>query len=520
MEGNDILENKQWLPHLTNEMMIGARNNNLCSYVIALEGWRRGLTLKFYSKKVKQNKFHVPGCLFSLSDGEVTHMFYKSRGMRVKAEAFSVGGSKILTKEALEENGVPVPKGKLFTKEITDKDIIAYATEIGYPVVLKPSNAAQGKGVIANIGDESFLQRSLEHVRNELEYKEVILEEHVNGEEYRVYVMNDQAIAVLNRVPANVTGDGIHSIRELISMKNRQRRKNPRLYSCLIKVDYEIENILAKKDLKLETVPQKDELIFLRQKSNISSGGDSIDKTDEISDEIKQIAIDALKYIPNFPNGGVDIMVDHSKVGDAAKVIELTPVPQIGSLVFPMEGKGRDIPSAVVDFYFPATKHLKNSNSNVYFDLRDILSPLISKSASEVTVLPCPNTIEMQRKYIVKGKVQGVGFRRWIRKKALEADLFGFAQNMKDGSLVIAVAGSGERVRSFRKLCKQGPQLSNVTEVVEDEWSSAVKIGFEIKENPNNLKQPKKSKTTTNSKKQIGSGSLVGRIKRRLINKN
>ena len=85
-------------------------------------------------------------------------MFYKSRGMRVKGEAFTIGTNKILTKKTLEKNGVPVPKGDIFSKEATDEEVIAYAKEIGYPVVLKPSNAAQGKGVIANIENEAFLE--------------------------------------------------------------------------------------------------------------------------------------------------------------------------------------------------------------------------------------------------------------------------------------------------------------------------------------------------------------------------
>src|SRR5699024_8750006 len=241
------------------------------------------------------------------------HMFYKSRGYNVKNEAFTIGGNKFKAKIALDKAGVPVPKGKLFSGDTQDSEVIKYAKEIGYPVVLKPSNAAQGKGVIANIENEEFLKESLNYVRKQLGYSEIILEEHVFGHEYRVYVMHDDVIAVLNRDPANVVGDGKRTIKELINKKNKDRKKNPRLYSCLIKVDYEIENVLKDKGLSLETIPEKNEKIYLRSKSNITSGGDSIDVTDEFPDEIKKVAVDALKAIPNFPNGGVDIMVDPNK---------------------------------------------------------------------------------------------------------------------------------------------------------------------------------------------------------------
>lgn len=510
------MQNESWLPHLTNEMMIGARNNNLCSYVIALEGWRRGLTLTFYSRKVKNNTLHVPGCLFSLSDGKTSHMFYKSRGMRVKNEAFSVGDKKILTKKALEKSGIPVPKGEVFSKEIENEDIIAYANKIGYPIVLKPANAAQGKGVITNINDGSFLRKSLKHVREELKYEEVIIEEHITGKEYRVYVMEDNVISVLNRIPANVVGDGKHTINELIKMKNKERRKNPRLFSCLIKVDFEIKNILSENGLTLNSIPKDNELIYLRGKSNISSGGDSVDVTDEFPNEVKRVAINALKQIPNFPNGGVDIMIDDTKpIDQAAKVIELTPVPQIGSLVFPMKGKGRDIPSAIIDFYFPETKEFKNSNPNIHFDLRDVLAPLNSKSASEVTVIPCPDYIEKQTIYVIEGDVQGVGFRRWIRKKALEADLFGYAQNQLDGTLSIAVAGEERSVSRFIKVCEQGPKSANVINVTENSWEGAVKVGFEIKKN---LRKKKTVEKVINepAKKPAKPISFLGKVKRRL----
>ncbi len=491
------MENEEWLPHLSNEMMIGARNNNLCSYLIALEGWRRGLTLKFYSRRIKQDRIHAPGCLFSLSSGEVTHTFYKSRGMRVKGKAFSIGDNKYLTKKLLYDNGVQVPRGEKFLADASNIEITKFAQELGYPVVLKPAKAAQGKGVIANIDNEQFLLESLQYVRDDLGYHDVILEKYVTGKEYRVYVMNDEVIAVLNRVPANIIGDGQHTIKELIKRKNKARKKNPRLFSCLINVDFEVKNMVKKAGYTFDDVPLKGEKIFLREKSNITSGGDSIDVTDDFPEEIKKMAIKALKLIPDFPHGGVDMIVDLNRPLDkAAYVIELTPVPQIGSLVFPMKGKGRDVPSAIIDFYFPETKERRNDHPNVYFGLKDVLEPLNSKSASEITVTPVPNHITCAKKYEIKGKVQGVGFRRWVRKKALEADLYGFAQNQNDGSLTVVVAGTEENVNDFKRICKTGPKKSDVKEVHEDLWDKPIKVGFEIKDNP----KPKKKVVNPNKK--------------------
>src|SRR5699024_1998831 len=106
-----------------------------------------------------------------------------------------------------------------------------------------------------------------------------------------------------------------------------------------------------------------------------------------------------------------------------------TPVPQIGSILFPMKGKSRDVPAALIDYYFPETKALRNNHPNIYFYLLEILAPLMSKAAKEVTVIPCPDLMQVQRKYKIERSVQKVGFRRWIRKIVFEADLYGYAEN-------------------------------------------------------------------------------------------
>lgn len=510
-----MLERKEWLPHLTNEMMVGARNQNFCSYLIALEGWRRGLTLKFYSDKVTKKNIHAPGRLFSLSSEKSTHVFYKSRGDRVKGKAFSIGSNKYATKEWLAQNGVPVVEGKKFDKSVENLEIVSYAKQLGFPVVLKPVVGAKGKGVIANINDEAFLKESLSYVREKLKYPEIIVERYFEGEEYRLYVIENEVVAVLNRRPANIIGDGVHTIKELINQKNKERKKNPRLYSCLIKVDFEIENNLKKLGFTLESIPENGKQIYLREKSNVSSGGDSIAVTDEFPVEIKNIAIKALQTIPDFPHGGVDIIFNQNKpVDEAAVVIELSPTPQIGSLVFPMIGKSKDVPAAIVDYYFPETKERKNFNPAVYFDFNGVLEPLQSKSASEVTVTPAPIIPIFSKKYTISGKVQGVGYRKWIRTRALESDLNGYTQNLNNGTVIVVVSGDQDAVNKFEATCSRGPKACKVTSISEEIWTKPVKIGFEIKSNP---KVKKSAKTTQTDVKKSSSFQMLKRKVKRIL---
>src|SRR5699024_812546 len=203
------------------------RNNLFCSYLIALEGWRRGLKLTFDSSKVTKNNLFATGLKFTLSSEKNKHTFYKSRGDKVKGDAFKIGSNKYETKRWLKQNGLPVAEGKMFDKDSTKVEYISYANEIGYPVVLKPVVGAKGQGVIPGIQDEESLVESLSYLKEKLPTSKLILEKHYKGEEFRVYVIEDEVIAVINRVPANITGDGKHTIKELINIKNKERKKNP-----------------------------------------------------------------------------------------------------------------------------------------------------------------------------------------------------------------------------------------------------------------------------------------------------
>src|SRR5699024_2835951 len=183
-----------------------------------------------------------------------------------------------------------------------------------------------------------------------------------------LYVIEDQVIAAYNRIPANITADGTHTIEELINMKNYERRQNARLNSCLIHIDVEILEFIEKKGYDLTSVPPKGEYIPLREKTNVSTGGDPIDVTDEISEDIKKIAIDTVKAFPGLNHASVDIIVNKNNqdhLQEAAYVLEINATAQIGGILYPLRGKARNIPAAIIDYYFPETKGMDTSDSKV-----------------------------------------------------------------------------------------------------------------------------------------------------------
>lgn len=486
------------LPQLPNEIVRNARKTRLDSFAVALEGWRRGLKLTWYTKDSEHFQDMIifgvnpPGRLFSLSSDERTHYFFRTRGDKVTNEAVELAADKGVTKRILEEKNVAIPQGKGFPADATDEEIIEYSKTIPFPIVCKPTNASLGDGVVTNINShESFLE-ALHYIRHDLGYDEVIVEQHISGREYRVYVIEDQVIAAYNREPANITGDGVSTIEELIQKKNYERRQNARLNSCLIHIDVEILEFIEKKGYTLESVPPKDEYILLREKTNVSSGGDPLDVTDEITDEIKQIAIDSVKAIPGLYHAGVDVIInDNPNLKEAAYVLELNATAQIGGILYPLRGKARNIPAAIIDYYFPETKGTDTSESKVYFDMSTVLEPMENRSALEVEVAPAPQGKLYAKQYIVTGNVQKESFHRWLKKQAIDRNLHGYVKNRVFDEIEILVAGTDKHeVDNFEKVIPTYTRGTKVRKIKGYTWKDPVAIGFEIMEmyQPSNVR--------------------------------
>ncbi|OIJ21749.1 hypothetical protein BKP45_03360 [Anaerobacillus alkalidiazotrophicus] len=473
-----------WLPHLSDEVVSDATGHELCPYLVALEGWRRGLTLKWYTNDA--NQFHQmktwfvdkPGKLFSLSSEDRTHYFFRTRGDKVSNEAVEIGADKQNTKNWLSKVGVPVPVGKRFASTVSNEDVFNEALTIGFPLVVKPTDGSFGRGVMTNIQTEEELQYALIYVRSELNYPDIIIEKYIQGEDYRLYVVGDKVIGAMRRIPANVTGDGSSTIAKLIDLKNEQRKQNPRLISCPIKIDHELKGFIEQTGYTIDSVPKKGEQIFVRETSNISLGGDPINATGDLSPEIKTIAIEAVKAIPGLHHCGVDMIFDQ-KNPTSAVVIELNPTAQIGSLLFPMEGQASDIPAAIIDYYFPETVNVEKTNH--YFDFKSVLQPLTSKTAIVVEVASAPLGYVYAKKYTVSGDVHNVTYHQWLRKQALERSLNGYIKIIHDELIEVVVGGTNkEEVDQFQHILNKDPRNYTITNISSETWKKPIRIGFEI----------------------------------------
>ncbi|MEC5425927.1 acylphosphatase [Virgibacillus sp. C22-A2] len=477
--------NVELFPHITEEVVSDITGFKLCSYLVALEGWRRGLTLTWYKDettlcKLDRLKSSTQGKFFSLSSNNKNHFFFRSRGDKVSNKSVRICQDKEKTKNILHQKDVPIPLGKVF--ETNDKDIFTYAENIGFPVVVKPLRGSMGKGVHTNIKSIDELDDVLTELKSAYNYSEYIVEKHYPGQEYRIYVVGDKVIGATNRVPANIVGDGKNTVKTLIENKNNDRKKNPYLAPKPIKLDYEVLNSLKNYGYDIEGIPKLGERINLREKSNLSSGGDPIEATDELSEEIKQLAVDALKALPSIPHAGVDVIVDPVS-SNRGVVLEVNATAEIGFHLFPLEGKARDVPAAIIDYYFPET--IKKEKSNFFFDYNSILEPLKTWSADEVRVSSPPNDEIYGRKYIVTGQVEKVGYMNRIRREALKMKLHGFVKKIGENKMEVTVLCKDEsEAEKFLDVCYKGSKKSKVNNVesliLESPKDSPFKLGFEI----------------------------------------
>ncbi|WP_096190299.1 ATP-grasp domain-containing protein [Evansella halocellulosilytica] len=485
--------NDQWLPKLEGCVPTRGYGNKLSMYTLALEAWRRGIKIKFYTIDNPENKLLIR---YSLSLNGREHHFESSRGDKITDEAYKICDNKQLTKDYLRKAGVPVPDGKRFKSDINDGEIINFAQEINYPVVVKPISENAGKGVFANIESEERLKEVLKHVRGDLQYRDIIVEQFIPGEEFRIYMVGNKVLSAVKRVPANIVGDGIHSIKELIERKNINKKKNPLLYKNLLEIDLEVQNSIEKLGYSLDSVLKNGEQVFLRNKSNVSRGGDPIDVTDQLTEEMKDIAVRASSAIPGLAQCGLDMIVDVNK--NKGVIIEANSKPMIGLHLFPLEGEPYDVLKPTIDYYFPETADTQQTN--LYFDFDSVLEPLKSYATNEIILTPPPLGELITKKYIIKRNAKDQGFKSLVRRQALQRGLHGYIKKIEGSSenLEIVVAAiNEEEIISFTHAIDQEKEKFGISSIEINDYIKPVRVGFCIVKEANsvNVKDLKKEKS-------------------------
>jgi len=268
------------------------------------------------------------------------------------AVAESIAQDKDLTKRLLASAGVPVPRGR----PVTDlEDGWAAAQEIGLPVVVKPRDGNQGKGVTVNVTDRAQFETAY-RVADEI--GEVMVEQFLPGHDFRLLVVGEKLVAAARRDPPYVIGDGVHTVRQLVDTVNADPRRGDGHATALtrIRLDDVAMARLELLGLSPDAVPANGQKVVLRHNANLSTGGSATDVTDDVHPEVAARAVAAARMV-GLEICGVDVVCE--TVGmpleqQRGGVVEVNAAPGLRMHLAPSFGKPRAVGEAIVERLFPS----------------------------------------------------------------------------------------------------------------------------------------------------------------------
>ena len=296
-----------------------------------------------------------------LTDGSLVQMGWGRKQKRIwaaetsntSAIAESIAQDKELTKRMLHAGGISVPSGAVVDNV---EDACRVAREANAPVVLKPKNGSQGEGVTVLLKTEEQVREAFATAK-QFDSK-IIVECFIPGQDYRFLVVGSRVVAAARREPAQVTGDGVSTVRELVEIENSDPRRGDGHAHSLTKIPLDKIALatLAEHGLTESSVLEKGHRVFLRNNGNLSTGGTATDVTDDVHPELAASVVSAAQIV-GLDICGIDVMcetVHKSLEEQGGAILEVNAAPGLRMHLDPSYGKGRPVGEAIIDTMFPA----------------------------------------------------------------------------------------------------------------------------------------------------------------------
>lgn len=289
--------------------------------------------------------------LVQLGYGKHRRFIQAAMTEHTSAIAVDIASDKELTKIILRDAGIEVPQGVLAQSE---EEAIEALEFIGAPVVVKPYNMSQGKGVSLNLTTPAQVERAYRIAKQYAD--KVVVERQFTGRDYRALVINGKVVAASERVPARVTGDGERTILELVEGANLHPARGDEHEKPLtkIRIDSAMTEYLRRCELTVDYTPKPGEVVYLRECANLSTGGTARDVTDLIHPQVAAICERAARLI-GLDVCGIDMILDNiaEPPGPDNGVVEINAAPGLRMHVSPSEGRSRDVGATIVEMLYP-----------------------------------------------------------------------------------------------------------------------------------------------------------------------
>jgi len=297
-----------------------------------------------------------------LDEGSLIQLGWGAKQQRIRASitgqtsfiGVDTASDKDLTKTILRRAGVPAPKGVVVRRA---EDAVHEASRMRGPVVVKPLDGNHGRGVTIKLTDPEEIRRAFEVAAQESKRGRVIVEQFFEGNDHRLLVVGGELVAVAERVPAHVVGDGQSAIRQLVDVINADPRRGEGHEQVLtrIKLTEQVDAFLAAKGMTVESVPKPGETVYLLGTANLSTGGTAVDRTDDIHPDNACIAIRAALSL-GLDIAGIDFIcpdISRSAREIGGGVVEVNAAPGFRMHLKPSVGRPRPVAPAVVRMLFP-----------------------------------------------------------------------------------------------------------------------------------------------------------------------
>ena len=290
--------------------------------------------------------------LVQLGHGKFQQRIQATVTSRTPHISVELASDKEETNKILAGLGLPVPQQELVQSET---QAVRAAQRIGFPVVTKPYNGNHGRGISIRLTSDEEVAHGYTVAREHS--RSVIVETFLEGDDHRLLVVNGELVAATRRTPGHVVGDGEHSVAQLTEIVNSDPRRGVGHEKVLtrLELDAQAHKMLTRAGLTTESVPEKDQIVYLRSTANLSTGGTATDVTDVIHPDNREMAERAVRAI-GLDVGGVDflsknITESYRKIGGG--ICEVNAAPGFRMHVAPSEGTARNVAAPVIDMLFP-----------------------------------------------------------------------------------------------------------------------------------------------------------------------
>jgi cyanophycin synthetase len=266
--------------------------------------------------------------------------------------AVELASNKQMTNRILGELGLPVPRQR---KVYDTEEAVRAADKIGYPVVVKPLDANHGRGVAVNLTTPKEVAEAFEAAAEHS--STVLVESLILGLDHRILVVNGELVAAARRMPGHVVGDGKSTVTSLVETVNKDPRRGVGHEKVLTRLEIDDQALRCLSELGMDpnSVPDAGQVVMLRKTANLSTGGTSIDVTDIIHPDNREMAVRAIKAV-GLDVGGIDFLttnIAESYRDTGGAICEVNAAPGFRMHVAPSEGQPRDAAGKVMDMLFP-----------------------------------------------------------------------------------------------------------------------------------------------------------------------